>query len=612
LFSDREKLGNYGIEEEEEEYSSIQHSSLIQEKSDRLNIKNDSTSSSNRVNHYQSLVIQKENLLNELNKKDSSESDLWPKRFVNLDVEFPNVSEATVEVMKSQGLVKDDNPMQAAAILQAIKEKKKKEKAMKNLEQKEMMRPEWHRQCVAVDELNISNKLLLENPKEERENSFNQIGIMSESLLEALNTKWKITKPTEIQKMAIPEILKGSNIFVADQTGMGKTLCYILPMLARLKTLESRPNFRRRGQRARAIILAPTRELVEQVVGIVTVCLQATEYAHMRVFGMAGGLSNDRKEQNGFTPGLDILVTTGDRLSFHVDKLHFNLDDTKIVIVDEADTIFSIDTLKIQLLNLIYRLEVSSLNDFNYPMQWVWVSATVSEPFAEFIADKFPDTVQAFHPKIHKTVDGLKQHFLFGKGDFKKDMLLETLQRNKGKRTMIFCNSLDRCKLVHTLLDSRGYKTSLTISTQASHKRATNFSEFSRGQTPILISTDLASRGIDTTIQVEHVILFDFPQNVIDYIHRIGRTARNGTRGLATSFIGKWDQALAQKIRSAFENESSLSSVSTKLRSLEKKKKKLKISGKIKEEYLDQQGNLKKNDLFNLNKKENNLNRNNE
>jgi superfamily II DNA/RNA helicase len=243
-------------------------------------------------------------------------------------------------------------------------------------------------------------------------------------------------------------------------------------------------------------------------------------------------------------------------------------------------------------------------------MQWVWVSATVSEPFAEFIADKFPDTVQAFHPKIHKTVDGLKQHFLFGKGDFKKDMLLETLKRNKGKRTMIFCNSLDRCKLVHTLLDARGYKTSLTVSTQASRKRASNFSEFSSGQTPILITTDLASRGIDTIVVVEHVILYDFPQNVIDYIHRIGRTARNGTRGLATSFVDKWDQSLAQKIRTSFENETSLSSVSTKLRSIEKKKKKLKISGKIKKEYLDQDGKVKENPVFNLSKKGDNSNKN--
>lgn len=99
-------------------------------------------------------------------------------------------------------------------------------------------------------------------------------------------------------------------------------------------------------------------------------------------------------------------------------------------------------------------------------------------------------------------------------------MLMETLKRNKGKRTMIFCNSLDRCKLVHTQLESRGYKTSLAVSTQASRKRAANFTEFSSGQTPILISTDLASRGIDTAIHVEHVILYDFPQNVIDYIHR--------------------------------------------------------------------------------------------
>lgn len=113
----------------------------------------------------------------------------------------------------------------------------------------------------------------------------------------------------------------------------------------------------------------------------------------------------------------------------------------------------------------------------------------------------------------------------------------------------------------------------------------------------------MASRGIDTSLVVEHVILFDFPQNVIDYIHRIGRTARNGKPGLATSFVGKFNHQLAQKIKSAFEQSVSLSHVSTKLDSIKKKKKKFKLDGKIDPQYLDQKGNLKSaNEHFNNSK----------
>jgi superfamily II DNA/RNA helicase len=100
------------------------------------------------------------------------------------------------------------------------------------------------------------------------------------------------------------------------------------------------------------------------------------------------------------------------------------------------------------------------------------------------------------------------------------ETLLETLQKNKGKRAMIFCNSIETCKNVHQMLHNRGYNATLASSDLGSKKRAQNFQQFSDGEAQILISTDLASRGIDTVAMIDHVILYDFPQNVIDYIHR--------------------------------------------------------------------------------------------
>lgn len=374
----------------------------------------------------QSLNYQKETLLRELqgSSRDQDEGDekleLWPKRRVMLDFEFPNVSQEKINELKKEGLISNDNPIEAAIAVHRKKSERNEVKKLDGLKRKELARPEWHRQTVTIDSLNVENKLELpaylrekkagrkigssaqerrarlegnandsgpiedagddesgeieydavvespldsgeeieSSPKAREAPSFHDLGITYPSLLQTLETKWNITVPTDIQVLAIPEALKGSHLFIADQTGMGKSLAYILPMLMRLKELEARPAFRRRGQRSRAIILVPTRELVDQLVRVVQTCMEGTpEFSHMRVLGMAGGVSTDKKEQMGFTPGLDVLVTTGDRLSFHLDKLHFNLDDTKIFIVDEADTVFSIDTLKIQLLNFVYKLE---------------------------------------------------------------------------------------------------------------------------------------------------------------------------------------------------------------------------------------------------------------
>jgi len=226
--------------------------------------------------------------------------------------------------------------------------------------------------------------------------------------------------------------------------------------------------------------------------------------------------------------------------------------------------------------------------------QFIWVSATVSKNIAHYIETKFPDTVQAFSQNVHRSVNGLRQEFLFGAtGRWKERLLLSCLKKRKGERTIIFCNGTERCKFVDTFLKKAGYKSGIVTSDMPSKRRTRYFQEFDIGKLPILVSTDLVSRGIDTKVNVSHVILFDFPNTAVDYLHRVGRTARAGTRGTVSAFVGKQDEALACRIRDAYKAEISLENVSSVAPKIVKKKKN-KI--KIDTEYLDEHGNLKRND----------------
>jgi superfamily II DNA/RNA helicase len=128
-------------------------------------------------------------------------------------------------------------------------------------------------------------------------------------------------------------------------------------------------------------------------------------------------------------------------------------------------------------------------------------------------------------------------------------LLLDTLSKHKHKRTIVFCNTLEHCKAVHTLLEHRGYSCAVLHGEALPKRRAEHYSSFNAGERRILIATDVASRGLDMRVSVEHVILYDFPRNVIDYIHRIGRTARAGSSGYVTAFIGRADQYLAEQIK---------------------------------------------------------------
>lgn len=401
-----------------------------------------------------------------------------------------------------------------------------------------------------VDKIDFGESI---EDKPSENNLFSTLGL-SKELENAVLKAWPHIKyPTAIQRMTIPLILKGHDVLCGDQTGTGKTLAYVLPLMESLLLQESRVTFfKRRGQRSRGLIILPTRELITQVEKVIkTIIEHDSRFGHWKIYAMGGGITHPKKDTQALNDGVDILLTTSNRLIKHLEEKHYYLDDITHVIFDEADTLMSsypsneitsdfIKTLKASILT-----RKSEDKNINY----IFVSATISTKIVSYLEKEFPKITSALGPHVHRSSSNLNQEFLFTPLKLKLKLLIDTLKKNKGKRTMIFCNKQEMSKIIKTKLDEKGYNVVNFSTLSPSSRRAHNFESFNTGKAQILVSTDLASRGLDIEVPVDLVILYDFPKNSIDYIHRIGRTARAGKSGKIIAFVTGKDRRLANKIK---------------------------------------------------------------
>lgn len=281
---------------------------------------------------------------------------------------------------------------------------------------------------------------------------------------------------------------------------------------------------------------------------------------------MAGGVETIKKERAKLNDGVDVLISTPDRVLLHAEYEHLFLDDTMIVIFDEADTLMSspksneaTNNFMEVIRDVISKQKLTQMKQ----VQFISASATVSPNLMEFLQKEFGNTMTSVvGSQIHKSAQTLKQDFLFGAhGDFKKRLLFHTLRKHPGKRTIIFCNTQASVKGVCTILNKAGYPALAMTSDMPPKIRQRNFKSFADGNSQILVATDLASRGLDLGSSVNHVILYDFPTNTIDYLHRIGRTARAGADGLVTGFLSPKDQGLAATIKDSLLQGKSLAAI---------------------------------------------------
>lgn len=339
-------------------------------------------------------------------------------------------------------------------------------------------------------------------------------------------------KPTEIQQEAIPAVMVGRDLIVSSQTGSGKTLAYLLPMMQRL--LKSRPLSKRD---ARALILAPTRELAKQVYAQLRLFVSNTPITSALIVG--GENFNDQEKLLKREP--NIIVATPGRFVDHLEHKSVFINGLEMLILDEADRMLDLGFMpQLTLINKAadHRLRQTLL--FSATLD----HAEVDELTLALLKNPYRVAVGASHQQ-HQDIS--QQFFLADHLTHKEALLQHFLQQEDIKQLIIFTATREDAERLALLCEQLG-RSAVGLSGKLSQSsRNTVMQAFATGKHQVLVTTDLASRGLDL-LQVSHVINFDLPKHAEEYVHRIGRTGRAGAKGQAISLVGPKDIAALERI----------------------------------------------------------------
>ena len=352
--------------------------------------------------------------------------------------------------------------------------------------------------------------------------------------LQATLVEKDLSKPTDIQNRALPLLLEGKSVVGVSETGSGKTLAYALPVLHLLKTLENEGKAITSESRPRAAVIVPTRELGEQVTRVFK---PFTHTTRLRVRSVLGGTTLDVAKRN-IQGCFEVLVATPGRLVKLLDRGLVNLSDIRILIFDEADQMldqgFLPDAKRI----------VSSCPD---QRQLALFSATVSPAVQTLMTDLFEGAEVIRSKGSHKLVPTLTTDNRIVPNGKRFPMLEDLLQEQVKGGTLIFTNTRDQCDKLAVELEKIGRPCAVYRGEMDKVERRANLKAFRDGKVELLISTDLASRGLDVD-HVGRVINYHLPSHMENYIHRVGRTARAGRAGRVVNFVTERDQPLVEQL----------------------------------------------------------------
>ena len=348
---------------------------------------------------------------------------------------------------------------------------------------------------------------------------------LAEPIVRAVAAKG-YTTPTPIQTRAIPEALAGKDVLGCAQTGTGKTGAFALPILHRLARSAAENDQRTRkltrGGRPRALVLCPTRELATQIFESFGAYGCNLALRHAVIFG---GVSQARQVRE-LRAGIDVLVATPGRLLDLMDQGFVNLRAIEVLVLDEADRMLDMGFIR------DIRRVVKQMPSRR---QTLLFSATMPAEICR-LADSIlrgPICVQAA-PKV-STVETISQ-FVYLVARKNKPILLERLLRHQGMgRTLVFTRTKYGADKLVRILRRSGVEAGAIHGNKNQSARTRALDGFKSGGTPVLVATDIASRGIDVN-EISHVVNFDIPNVPETYVHRIGRTARAGAPGIALSF----------------------------------------------------------------------------
>jgi len=327
---------------------------------------------------------------------------------------------------------------------------------------------------------------------------------------------------TAIQAAALPKALAGHDVEGQAQTGTGKTAAFLLATMNHLLGHPA-PEARREVD-PRALIVAPTRELAVQIHKDAEVLGKHTGLRMGVVFGGTGY----ETQREMLRAGLDILIGTPGRLIDYFKQRIFGLNHVQVVVIDEADRMFDLGFIR----DLRYLLRRMPPPEKRLNMLF---SATLSHRVSELAYEHMnsPTVVNANPERV--TVGKVSQVLYHVSNEEKIPLLLGVLRRIDATRTLVFVNTKRTAERVADYLEGNDIHAGLLTGDVPQRKRLSLLEQFKRGDLPVLVATDVASRGLHIP-DVSHVVNFDLPQDAEDYVHRVGRTARAGASGDAVSF----------------------------------------------------------------------------
>jgi ATP-dependent RNA helicase RhlB len=333
---------------------------------------------------------------------------------------------------------------------------------------------------------------------------------------------------TPIQEAALPIALKGKDVAGQSQTGTGKTAAFLIAGFTRLLRGGGAP---RPGPAApRMLVIAPTRELVVQIEADARLLGRATG---LRILAVYGGIDYARQREE-LRVGCDVLVGTPGRLIDYLKQQVWSPRRVEVLVIDEADRLFDMGFIA-DLRFILRRLPPHERR------QSFLFSATLSFRVLELTWEFMNNPVQITIAPQQKTVEQVQQLLYHVGREEKFSLLLGLLRREGGSRILIFTNTREEARRLEDRLARNGWQAKALTGDIDQRRRLKILGDFKEGRLPVLVATDVASRGLHIE-GVSHVVNWDLPQDPEDYVHRIGRTARMGATGKAISLV---DEATA-------------------------------------------------------------------
>jgi ATP-dependent RNA helicase RhlE len=345
--------------------------------------------------------------------------------------------------------------------------------------------------------------------------NFESLGL-SKQLLQSVK-KEGYTAPTPVQEQAIPLLLKGHDVLGVAQTGTGKTAAFALPVLQILARKEIKGR-----RKIRTLVLTPTRELAAQINERFAAYSEHLSIYHQVIFG---GVSQ-KPQVKSLRRGIDILVATPGRLLDLIEQGFIDLENIEFFVLDEADRMLDMGFIR-DIKKVIKLLPKKRQN--------LLFSATMPSSIADLANSFLNDAVMIDLSPEEITVERIEQSVMFVEKQNKINLIKDIINENQVKRGIIFTRTKHGANRLVKKLDRSGIESAAIHGNKSQGARTRALAAFRNGDIPLLVATDIASRGIDIE-GVTHVFNYDLPNEPESYVHRIGRTARAGRSGVAYAF----------------------------------------------------------------------------